>query len=381
MSSPHAVTTHGPSRRALLGGAGLGLLALTLGACSSRETVATTGEAAGDNSGAFTVTDMRGKEIHFSGPVQRIATTIMPSPPMIAAIDGGYSKIVGINEATIQSSKKGLFGEIFPQATTTTTIAPASFAPNIETVTSLKPDVVFQWADQGDGLVEPLENAGFTTFCLLYGTQEYLEKWVTMVSAILGKQERGAEIIQWMHTDEARIKGELASVTTPVRVVHLSRSGEGYSATNGKSYMHHWMTLAGGKNMAENNLSTNNVVSAEQLIEWDPEIITLDSIDGLLPEHLYADSALSSLTAVKNRRVYKAPLGAYRWDVPGAESPLMWQWTTELFHPSLTSHTLRASTTERIKYLYNYEMSQKQLDGVFRLDVNSDSADYDIFNA
>ncbi|MET4060337.1 iron complex transport system substrate-binding protein [Arthrobacter sp. UYP6] len=372
-----SVPPPGTSRRTLLGGAGLGLLALALSACSSRETVAAAGSGAG--SGGFTVTDMRGVQVSFDSPVQRIATTVIPSPSMLAAVDGGYGRIVGINESTLQANKQGLFGEMYPESKSTTTISPSSFTPNIETLTDLEPDVVFQWADQGDGLVEPLENAGFKTVCLLYGTQEHLETWVSLFSTIVGKPERGTEIVSWMQAEITRLKKELSGVTTPVRAVHLGQSGDGYSASNKSSYMHYWMELAGGRNVAADNMSAENVVSAEQLISWDPEVITLGGFDARTPAEVYADKSLASVSAVRNRRVYKAPLGGYRWEVPCAESPLMWQWAAELYHPRLTGHTLRAAMKEKISYLYNYEISSAQIDAALRLELNSGSAGYDVF--
>lgn len=322
---------------------------------------------------------MRGVKVSFDAPVQRIATTVIPSPSMLAAVDGGYGRIAGINESTLQANRQGLFGEMYPESKSTTTISPSSFTPNIETITKLEPDVVFQWADQGDGLVEPLENAGFKTVCLLYGTQGYLETWVQLFSTILGKEERGTEIVDWMHTEIARLQKELAGVRTPVRTVHLGQSGDGYSASNKSSYMHYWMELAGGQNMAADNISAENVVSAEQLITWDPEVITLGGFDARTPAEVYADKALASVSAVRNRRVYKAPLGGYRWEVPCAESPLMWQWAAELYHPQLTGHTLRAAMAEKIAYLYNYEMSEAQIDAALRMELNSESAGYDVF--
>ena len=372
-----------PPRRSLLAG-GLGVLALALGACSTRETVSAGTVPAGTGTASpgpgFTVTDMRGKTITFDTPVQRIATTVIPSPSMIAAVDGGYDRIVGINESTLQANKQGLFGEIFPESRSTTTISPSSFTPNIETITELAPDVVFQWADQGEGLVEPLENAGFKTVCLLYGTQEYLETWVQLFAAILGKPERGTEITDWMHAELKRLRSELGTAA-PVRTVHLGQSGEGYSASNKASYMHFWMELAGGRNMAADNVSTDNTVSAEQLIEWDPEVITLGGFDARTPADVYADGALASISAVRNRRVYKAPLGGYRWEVPCAESPLMWQWAAELYHPELTSHALRNTMREKIGYLYNYDVSEAQIDAALRLEMNRGSRGYEVFEA
>lgn len=367
------------SRRSVLGGAGLGLLALTLGACSSRETV--TAATSGTGSAGFTVTDMRGVQVRFNAPVQRIATTVIPSPSIIAAVDGSYDRIVGINESTRQADQQGLFGEIFPAARTTTTVAQSSFVPNIETITELNPDVVFQWADRGDEIIEPLENAGFTTVGLRYGTQEDLENWVVLFAEILGKPDRGTAIIEWMHSEEARLKKVMEGVTTPVRAVHLKQSGQGFEARSGKTYAQHWITLAGGRNVAENNLSPNGIVSAEQLIEWDPEIITLGGFDERTPHEIYEDPALAPISAVRNRRVYKAPLGGYRWEVPCAESPLMWQWAAEIFHPERVGHDLRATMAERIKYLYGYDVSEQQIDRTLRVDVNRDSLGYQVFEA
>ena len=129
--APLSRLSSAPSRRSVLAGAGL--LVLALGGCSSRETVSASGGSAG--SGAFTVTDMRGVEVSFDAPVQRIATTVIPSPSMLTAVDGGYGRIVGINESTRQANQQGLFGEMFPESKSTTTISPSSFTPNIETIT------------------------------------------------------------------------------------------------------------------------------------------------------------------------------------------------------------------------------------------------------
>lgn len=101
-----------PSRRTALRGIGAGAFALAgagaLGACSSREAAAGKADAA-DTSG-FTITDQRGKKVAFDGPVERIATAIIPSPLMIAAVDGSYDRIVGINESTLKVNKEGIQG-------------------------------------------------------------------------------------------------------------------------------------------------------------------------------------------------------------------------------------------------------------------------------
>lgn len=324
---------------------------------------------------------MRGKEVEFSGPVERIATTVIPAPALIAAVDGSYDRIVGINESTRRADQQGLFADMFPAAAETTTIAPANFVPNIETVTELAPDVVFQWSDRGDDLMAPLENAGFTTMGLVYGTQQNLEDWVRIFGEVLGKTDRSAGILEWMHAEQARLEKMTEGVSRRVRAAHLKESGDGFAARNAKTYEDFWIRLAGGTNVAADNPGTDGLVNVEQLIEWDPEVITLGGFDDSTPQDLYDNAAFASISAVRNRRVYKAPLGAYRWEVPCAESPLMWQWAMTILNPDLVDHDLRERTTERIGYLYGYEVSSAQVDDILRLDLNRDGADNAAFRA
>ncbi len=353
-------------------------MALALGACSSRETVDGGGGGAGKQ---IAVTDMRGIEAQLSGPVERIATAVIPAPAMIAAVDGGYDRIVGINESTKASNRQGIFEEMFPESANSTVIAPSSFVPNVETIVKLDPDVVFQWSDRGDDLIDPIEAAGYPVLGLVYGTQADLEAWISIFGEVLDKPDRSREILEWMHAEEASLREKTRGQDKTVRTLHLKQSGEGYAARNSTTYEHYWITLAGGENVAADLVGADSTVSAEQLIEWDPEVITLGGFDERTPHEVYGDPALASISAIRNKRVYKAPIGAYRWEVPCAESPLMWRWATKILHPDLDLGDLRAETAARLKQLYNYQVSSEQIDRILRVDLNGPSADYAVFRA
>ncbi|MFE2767138.1 hypothetical protein ACFXGD_13025 [Streptomyces albidoflavus] len=66
----------------------------------------------GAGAAGFTITDQRGREIRLDGPVERIAAAIIPPPSMVAAVDGSHSRIVGVNESTLQANKEGVFGTL-----------------------------------------------------------------------------------------------------------------------------------------------------------------------------------------------------------------------------------------------------------------------------
>nr|WP_203599490.1 ABC transporter substrate-binding protein [Streptomyces sp. SID10853] len=361
---------------AAVGGAGL------LGACSSRDV--RTSAAAASPASAFTLTDQRGKKVSFDGPVERIATAIIPSPSMLAAVDGSYSHIVGINESTLTANREGIFGTVFPESKKTTTIAGADFVPNVETVMGLEPDVVLQWADMGDEIIKPLESAGLKVIGLTYGTQKMMETWVGFFGRLLGKEERASSLLAWMHAEDTAVRKLVEPHLTDGRqkVLYLKASADGFTTATGSDYVTHWTELAGGRNVAAGVSADAPQVSTEQIIAWDPEVVLLSAFDEKAPSDLYADKSLASVRAVRDRRVYKVPLGGYRWDPPCCESPLMWRWAAQILHPEIAGRNgLRQKIKSTFDLLYGYDISAAQTDQVLRLGLNTKSANYAGFHS
>ncbi|MEW1669098.1 ABC transporter substrate-binding protein [Streptomyces albidoflavus] len=372
-------------RRTVLRGLGAGAAALAgagaLGACSSREPR----QEVKAGAAGFTLTDQRGQKIRFDGPVERIATAIIPAPSMIAAVDGSHARIVGINESTLQANKEGIFGTLFPESRKTATIAGADFLPNVETVVDLAPDVVVQWGDQGEEVIAPLENAGFKVIGLIYGTQEQMETWINIFGTLLGKEKRASGLVDWMHEEDAAVRKLVASqdrAGDPVPVLYLRTAADGWTTANKTQYMNHWTELAGGVNVARDEATGTPQVSVEQMLAWDPEVVLLSGFDPATPAAFYADKRLAGLRAVRERRVYKIPLGGYRWDPPCCESPLMRRWTAQILHPALARRIgLRTRLAETFQKLYGHRLTEAEADAVLHLDLNARSGGYDGFRA
>ncbi|MBA0052518.1 Fe3+-citrate ABC transporter substrate-binding protein [Streptomyces sp. AJS327] len=362
--------------RGLAAGSAAALGGTALAACSSRED--RDAASTGGKGGGFTVTDQRGEKLRFDQPVQRIVTTVMPVPAILTAVDGGYGRIKGINESTRTANREGLFGVMHPASKNTTTVAGSDFAPNVETVVKLEPDVVIQWADQGDDVIAPLEKAGCVVLGLTYGTQKHLETWVSTFGKLTGERGRAKAILDWMEEEATAVKAAVRKLRArEPKVLYLNAATDGYE-TYGDHYMDHSVALAGGTSAATGLPPGNTAVGTEQLHRWDPDVILLGAFDASTPADIYRAPALRSLRAVRQRRVYKIPLGGYRWDPPNCESPLMWRWLSQVLHPGLRAD-VRERLPERLGYLYDYEISPKQADEILRIDMNGKSAGYGRF--
>ena len=121
-------------------------------------------------------------------------------------------------------------------------------------------------------------------------------------------------------------------------------------------------------------------LDVEQVLSWDPEVILLGNFDAAMPQDMYDDPVWKNIAAVRSRRVYKVPLGGYRWDPPGQESPLMWHWLSDIAFPQEQSG-LRGKITDYFRMLYNYRPTNADLDRILWTEQNRQSADYQQFNA
>ena len=65
---------------------------------------------------------------------------------------------------------------------------------------------------------------------------------------------------------------------------------------------------------------------------------------------------------MKNRRVYKIPIGAYRWDPSGVDPPLMIKWAAKIQYPEIFADLdMRNEVREFFKYVYKFELTDEML--------------------
>ena len=378
-----------PNRRtvlqALIAG---GSAALLTGCGASGPPPAASPAVSGTGSAAtnrISITDQRGKTVTFTHPVTKVVTIPMPAASLLVAVDRSADHLGAMHNASWIAMRDGIMGTMFPRALELPhDIATQDFTPNVESVRALNPDVVIQWSDAQ--LIEPLENAGLTVIGLTNtGKQEDVDAWVTMFAAMLGKPERATEIKAHSDHELDDIKSLAAGRGSEgPSILYFNRFTGGLKAAAANTYNDFYIKLVGGTNPAtgQDPLPGSGMVGldVEQVLSWDPEVILLGNFDQAMPQDIYSDPVWQNISAVRSRRVYKVPLGGYRWDPPGQESPLMWHWLTDIAFPQ-TRSGLRGKVGEYFQFLYGQEPSADALDRILWVTENSGSANYQQFNA
>ncbi|MBO0890003.1 MAG: ABC transporter substrate-binding protein [Acidothermales bacterium] len=367
------------TRRSLLGLLGCGAGGAVLAGCGS----ATPG--AHESSAAISVTDQRGKKLTFARPVRRVVTIPMPAAAMFISVDESADHLVGMHKVSWLAIRDGVMGQMFPRANKIAHgIADQEFAPNVESVLALNPDLVVQWGDEGSGIIAPLENAGLKVLGLTYGTQQDLDVWINLFGTLLGKQARAKRMVAWSHARLAEMKAARPPGPAP-KILYFNRFVGGYKVATKNTYNDFYITLVGGTNPASgpHGLHGNGMagVDVEQVLAWDPDIVLLGNFDAAMPDDVYGNKVLRDMSAVRTRRVYKVPLGGYRWDPPSQESPLMWRWLSLVAFPAGKRVDLRGEIVKDYRFLYGRTPTDAQIDEILWLEANGASANYKQFHA
>ena len=315
------------------------------------------------------VTDHENREVRLSAPAERIVTIPMPMASGVIALSGTADTLVGLNPLSLTAIREGILGKIFPDAANISdAVTGIDFVPNVEALAEVNPDLVIQWGGRGPEIVDPIVNAGLNTMLIKYGTEELTRQYMTMVATAIGKPERITELVEWRDQVQKDIEAKTATIPEEDRpsVLYLGRSLSDITAAGNKGQYSSWyIELAGGRNAAA-ELDGSLSINREQIAQWDPEVILLNSFEPDLDvSWVYDDPILSLTRAAQNHRVYKMPLGGYRWDPPNQESPLTWMWLADLLHPEV----------------FHYDLTDADIDGIIWTAQQGDGLGYDQFAA
>lgn len=324
--------------------------------------------------GPVSFTDSYGNVVTLASPAKRVVSLPIPLSTLLVAVNGSPDALVGMHPSTKVAVRDGMMGKMFPAMLdiNSSICGSSGWVPNVEEIAALEPDLVFQWGSEGADTIEPLKNAGLTVALVRFGKQENLEEFVDIMGTALGKSDRAKDILGWMHAVRADVARRVAAVPAErrPRALSLFRARAGLKASAAGTYHGESLEFSGGANVAA-HLNGYPDINVEQVLEWDPEVIVLNNFEpDVFPQLIYDNPLLADVSAVKNRRVFRAPLGGYRWDPPSQESPLMWLWLAKILLPSSFNDDLRGMMAERFKFLYNYNLSEDEMDSILWLGQN-----------
>jgi iron complex transport system substrate-binding protein len=284
----------------------------------------------------MTFKDSLGRTVTIPAKAERILS-LQPEITRIIVALGAGERLVGIDYFLRHDDR--LFKIIYPQESRLPVVSRPDDSVNKELVVRLDPDVVFASPSEFQAPDSIQRNLGIPVVALSsLGHFDKLLGEIELVGAVTGLEDRSRELVAYFKEKVRPVSEHAASVPLEKKPrIYLSF----WSSLTRTPVFYEPVNSAGGINLAENLLpsslgSIQTVVTFEQIIKWNPEIIL---IQGNFPpeermvtvKQVLEDRRLSSVEAVKNNQVYYTFGFWYWWDP--AEVLVETLYLARMFYP------------------------------------------------
>lgn len=324
------------------------------------------------------VTDLKGREVSVPQNVKHLAVVPIPWASVIYAIDGSSERLAAIHPAAM-TAYKGKFLENRDKhfAQLDTKIIAQNFSVNIESAAQAGIDTAILWQYQEKD-AEKLSKVGIPTVLIYNDTVDNLKKSFLIIGKLLGKEERAEQINKAydMTTEKIMAKKAWEQANKP-KVLFLRNSKLRLQGND--NFMHEAIRIGGGENpYGQVDGGREQTIAMEEVYKQNPDIILLSNFDKFVPDDLYnnkiAGQDWSTVKAVQEKRVYKVPMGIYRWDAPGVETPLMMEWLAHVLQPELFKELdVRADAKNFYEDYMHYKISEADMAQIFADEANKNS--------
>lgn len=344
------------------------------------------------NEGTHIVVDHGGNSVVVPNKIERIVVSdIFPISAVLSVFFNSADKIVGMAPTSMSAAKNSLLSQIYPEILNAKTDFMTGSVINVEELMKLQPDVVF-YSENNNEQKEVLTKAGFCAIAISANSWKYdcietLNQWLKTLTEVFKYSDDNKELLDRSTKAQNKstkiydmIKNRISNIKEEEkkRVFFLFQYNDSTMLTSGKSFFGQWWAEAAGCiNVAEELEKDNSVATnLEQVYAWNPDMIFITNYNTALPKDLYENTIgnydWSEVKAVKEKEVFKMPLGMYRTYTPGIDTPITLLWFAKTAYPQLFSDIdLIKETNDYYKEIFGIELTEAQIKSIYNPDINA----------
>jgi iron complex transport system substrate-binding protein len=306
-----------------------------------------------------TFTDMLSRKLVVPEPLTRVALLGGPTG-QVAYILGARAQLCAVTKS-LKSSE--LIRMMDP--TIKDLVAPRSTSGqiNVEELIVADPQLVI--AGDLDGSIVEKKTRIPVAYLKSTMNQSYdlLKEEIRFYGRAFHKEARAENYIQYLQRTVDLVQSRTKDIPRNKRKVVFNGYSSNHLVTlGGDTFMQRQIELAGCRNAAE-KISTSGSregglhmglaeVSMEKVLEWNPDMLIIDFGS---PAEVFDSPKWKSINAVKNKKVFKQPIGIFIWDRPTAESAVLHPlWLAKMAYPE---HFADVNLAQEIKRFYREIMS------------------------
>ncbi|MGN1332470.1 MAG: ABC transporter substrate-binding protein [Lachnospiraceae bacterium] len=322
------------------------------------------------------IVDHDGREVEIPAQINRIVVGTWPIAAQLSVYLGSAEKIVGVSPAAMAAAENGILGEIYPEFLRASTKFYEGENINVEELLLLNPDIVIGVSGEA---ADSLREAGIPVVGVSVSKWNYdvvttTGEWLKLFDQIFGENKMAVDVQVYTEQVQADIAARVSGLSEEERkkVMLLFTYSDATMTTSSKVFFgQSWCDHAGAINVGEGIETPGSAsINMEQVYEWNPDVILITNFTRAQPEDLYNNAIgnddWSTVSAVKNKQVYKMPLGWYRSYTPGVDTAITLQWVAKSVYPELFEDIdIEQVTREYFSNYFSIELTDEQLEKMF----------------
>lgn len=236
---------------------------------------------------------------------------------------------------------------------------------DLEALLAAAPDVVIDVGESKGSIaadLDALSKQCGIPFVHIEATVETAADAYRCLGELTGRAEKAGQLASWCENTLTDIDAmmERIDADSARRDIIYCLGDKGLNCLASDSFHARTINRLGNNSAVLNDAVASglgNEIDMEQLLIWDPDVIIF------APDSYYesvsSDNAWQQLSAVKNGKYYKTPIGPYGWlaSPPAIQQYLGMLWLGAVLYPEYIDYDLKEAVTEYFALFYNYELS------------------------
>ena len=315
---------------------------------------------------ARTVTDAAGRRVAVPDRIERVLAAGPPAAVLLYTL--APKTMIGWPRAPSPAESAFLTHEAASLPSTGRLTGRGGTA-NVEAVLALKPDLIVDVGSTGAtyaSLADRVQAQTGIPYILLDGSFSKTPETYRTLGALIGAGAEGEALAAESEKILKAVADAVSAVPPEQRPrVYYGRGPRGLETGLAGSINTEVIEAAGGRNVATaEGMGGLAGISPEQVLAWNPDVIL--ALDPAFAASLPTDPLWSGLKAVRERRVYAAPVLPFGWidAPPGINRLIGLRWLAGLFFPDRFSESLPEAVRGFYRRFYHVEPSPAQVEAL-----------------
>lgn len=335
-------------------------------------------QAAVDEKGTHKVTDQAGNTVEVPNKITRVVIDQIPIlSTYMSYFKGSAPYIVGYCSSFKDTITKTVLKDIAPELMKSSDTVYAQSDLNIEEIMKLNPDVILYNANNASHaqiLKESgIPSIGFATVGASTDADpiDRYQQWLELLEDVFNEDGKMNDFKSAGNAIVADVEKRIAAVPQDKRpsAMILWKYSDGVPQVSGNgTFGTFWLKRLGVKDVVVDEAKGFTQVNMEQVYRCDPDILFLDG-PGLLSlrtadviENRVQGTDFSTLSAVKNKRVYDTTLGMWNWFTPNPDAPLVYAWLACKTYPEVfADYPLEQTIKDYYQKWYGYTVTDADM--------------------